>query len=147
MDSLLDFVVNNESTTMAKLDWQYENLPIGSQDVIAAYAFWIVRNTHEVPPDFSQGVAEFAKQYRDTRVIEDAIHAVYPTMHSLDLALFRVLCYCPIFMKWMQAYEWRRVEVSRGVADMVWADAIRFARIKEREDRRYFWEKLWDWLH
>jgi hypothetical protein len=144
---MLDFVVNKESTNMAKLDWQYENLPIASQDVIATYAYWVVHNTSELPTNFSQGIAEFAKQYRDTRVIEEVVHSVYQSRHALDLALFRVLCYCPIFMKWMELYQWRRVDVARELAEMAWADAVRFVRIKEREDKRYFWERLWDWLH
>jgi hypothetical protein len=131
---------------MAKPDGHYDDLPVSSQDVIASYAHWVVKNTPAIPANFSAGIVEFARIYRDIRVIEESVHSIYASKHAIAQDVYRVLSICPIYHMWVKNYEWKRIDTAKQLADDVWADAVRFERIRAKERKHGFIQYLLDWF-
>lgn len=131
---------------MVKPDEHYSDLPVSSQDVIATYAAWIVKNTPEIPANFSAGIVEFARNYRNIRVIENTVHSIYASKHAVSQDVHRVLAYCPIYLLWVKNYDWKRVDTAKQVAEDCWVDAIKFARIRAKQGRRSFIQHMLDWF-
>jgi hypothetical protein len=131
-------------------DWQYTNLPIGSENVVATFAYCVIRFFNrgiftQTDLKLTEGTAWFRLMWHQTPSV------MFASEEQLCLAISRTLATYDF-------HEGMNVEAShpthmaadsiaRHMAHLLWKDACAAKRIEEHEAQRPWWERLWDWAH
>lgn len=135
-----------------KQNHQYDSLLIPTRTIVAAFAFWVVKNLEAIPTNLAEGT--YALQME----LSQRGHEIWMTREQLTLALYRATDNHPVLSEWFKretksnygegvSVSYFNGTMCHNLGHQLWNDACATQRIKDYEASLPWWQKLWDWLH